>query len=278
MGYTYWLVSRDVIYIYIYTYIHTHIYNYIYFLNLIHGIHLLISSKGCDVYMKGSREEPEMSHLQYCGHRRFFQSTVRTSPVFPWDSLSSTASSGGLSRFFHGIAFHQRRPQVDWAGFSHGTYHGWKLWDVSKRHMQLTPELKFCDISGSYLGPFIYIYIYNHTHLILFLINVCPPDLGASWPRARWPRSTLTTSRPRTCGSTWPTSLTSATTRAPTSCPRPSSSTTCTTWPPSATSSTASSASSTTSVPTSSAPWTRPPTLPPTFSCTTTSGQCGIGS
>ena len=50
--------------------------------------------------MKGSREEPEMSHLQNCGHRRFFQSTVRTSPVFPWDSLSSTASSGGLSRFF----------------------------------------------------------------------------------------------------------------------------------------------------------------------------------
>ena len=49
---------------------------------------------------KGSREEPEMSHLQNCGHRRFFQSTVRTSPVFPWDSLSSTASSGGLSRFF----------------------------------------------------------------------------------------------------------------------------------------------------------------------------------
>ena len=104
--------------------------------------------------MKGSREEPEMSHLQNCGHRRFFQSTVRTSPVFPWDSLSSTASSGGLSRFFHGIAFHQRRPQVDSAGFSHGTYHGWKLWDVSKRHMRLTPELKFCDISGSSLGPF----------------------------------------------------------------------------------------------------------------------------
>ena len=51
-------------------------------------------------HLKGSREEPEMSHLQICGHRRFFQSTVRTSPVFPWDSLSSTASSGGLSRFF----------------------------------------------------------------------------------------------------------------------------------------------------------------------------------
>ena len=82
------------------------------------------------------------------------QCTIRTSPIFPWDSLSSTASSGGLSRFFHGIAFHQRRPQVDWAGFSNGTYHGWKLWDVSKRHMRLTPELKFCDISGSSLGPF----------------------------------------------------------------------------------------------------------------------------
>ena len=50
--------------------------------------------------LKGSREEPEMSHLQNCGHRRFFQSTVRTSPVFPWDSLSSMASSGGLSWFF----------------------------------------------------------------------------------------------------------------------------------------------------------------------------------
>ena len=52
------------------------------------------------IQMKGSREEPDMSHLQNCGHRWFFQSMVRTSPVFPWDSLSSTASSGGLSRFF----------------------------------------------------------------------------------------------------------------------------------------------------------------------------------
>ena len=64
---------------------------------------------------------------------------------------SSKVRSGHL-RFFHGIAFHQRRPQVDWADFSHGTYHGWKLWDVSKHHMRLTPELKFCDISGSSLG------------------------------------------------------------------------------------------------------------------------------
>ena len=47
------------------------------------------------IHLKGSREEPEMSHLQNCGHLQFFQSTV-----FPWDSLSSTASSGGLSRFF----------------------------------------------------------------------------------------------------------------------------------------------------------------------------------
>ena len=31
--------------------------------------------------MKDSREEPEMSHLQNCGHCRFFQSKVRTSPV-----------------------------------------------------------------------------------------------------------------------------------------------------------------------------------------------------
>ena len=52
------------------------------------------------IQMKGSREEPEMSHLQNCGYPRFFQSTVRTSPVFPWDSLSSTPSSGGPSRFF----------------------------------------------------------------------------------------------------------------------------------------------------------------------------------
>ena len=36
---------------------------------------------------------------------------------------SSKVRSGHL-RFFHGIAFHQRRPQVDWVGFSHGTYHG----------------------------------------------------------------------------------------------------------------------------------------------------------
>ena len=50
--------------------------------------------------MKGSREELEMTHLQNCGHHRFFLCTVRTSPVFPWDSLSSTASSGELSRFF----------------------------------------------------------------------------------------------------------------------------------------------------------------------------------
>ena len=55
---------------------------------------------GWETHLKGSREEPEMSHLQNCGHRRFFQSMVRTSPVSPWDSLSSTASSGGLSRFF----------------------------------------------------------------------------------------------------------------------------------------------------------------------------------
>ena len=73
---------------------------------------------------------------------------------------SSKVRSGHL-RFFHGIAFHQRRPQVDWASFSHGTYHGWKLWDVSKRHMRLTPELKFFDISGSSLGPFKWYYVYN---------------------------------------------------------------------------------------------------------------------
>ena len=46
------------------------------------------------------------------------------------------------------------REEPEMSRFSHGTYHGWKLWDVSKRLMRLTLELKFCDISGSSLGPF----------------------------------------------------------------------------------------------------------------------------
>ena len=47
------------------------------------------------IYLKGSREEPEMPHLQNC------------------DIAGSSKVRSGHLRFFHGIDFHQWHPQVD---------------------------------------------------------------------------------------------------------------------------------------------------------------------